>query len=157
MRTFLLTGILLTGLLSMAQENQPGPAKDPNMPEITFEKVSHDFGKVKRGVPMHYDFVYKNTGKDPLLVSKCRAGCDCTTVSCEKENVKSGKKGKIHVSYDSTRVGKFKKEIMIQSNARNPMTLLFIEGEILADEPATDNKPDKDKPNQTNEKVVKTE
>ena len=109
---------------------QPAVIPYPNAPEITFTETEHDFGTVKKGQPVTYKFQYKNTGKEKLIISSCKAGCECTKVSCSKEAIKPGKTGFIIAHYDSTRVGKFGKEIMVYSNARKPVVFLIIKGVI---------------------------
>lgn len=121
-----------------AQDGKPQPVGTgtvqaipyPNAPEITFEKSEHDFGTLKKGQPVTYKFKFTNTGKEDLIISNCRAGCDCTTAKCSKDPIKPGKSSYIEVHYDSTRVGKFGKEVMIYSNARKPVVFLVIRGNI---------------------------
>lgn len=118
-------------------------ATNPKAPEITFEKTTHDFGTVKKGTPVVYKFKYKNTGKEPLIIFDCRAGCGCTTPKCSKEPLKPGKTGFIEVHYDSMRVGHFGKEIMIKSNAKNGVVTLVIKGVIQAETEGSDGMPAK--------------
>jgi hypothetical protein len=110
---------------------QSRPVANSNAPEITFTETTHDFGTLKKGVPVGYKFVYKNTGKEALVLHDCRVGCHCTTAKCLKEPVQPGKTGFIEVHYDSTRVGAFSKEILVASNARNPVLTLVIKGVII--------------------------
>ena len=37
------------------------------LPVIKFEKLEHDFGKIKEGTLATYEFVVENTGKTPLI------------------------------------------------------------------------------------------
>ncbi len=131
--------LCLTGSVALAQEGKSGTAGTgavaasqpyPNAPEITFTKSEHDFGTVKKGEPMRYKFQFKNTGKEDLLISNCRGGCECTQAKCPKEPIKPGKTDFIEVNYDSTRVGKFGKEVMVHSNARKPVIFLLIRGNV---------------------------
>lgn len=126
--------------MAQAQDKQPQPAATatvqsaqvpyPNAPEITFSETEHSFGITKKGQPVVYKFEFKNTGKEDLVISNCRAGCECTKAQCAKDPVKPGKTGFIEVHYDSTRIGKFGKEVMVYSNARKAVVFLVIRGEI---------------------------
>ncbi|TAL61762.1 MAG: DUF1573 domain-containing protein [Bacteroidetes bacterium] len=140
MKRYLFIALWLVGSVVMAQDKKPLPAGTttvqsvplpyPNAPEITFTKSEHDFGTLKKGQSVTCKFEYKNTGKEDLIISNCRAGCECTTAKCVKDPVKPGKTGFIEVHYDSTRVGKFGKEVMVHSNARKPLVFLLIKGII---------------------------
>lgn len=116
----------------------------PTAPEITFTETTHDFGAMKKGSAVVYKFQYKNTGKEPLIIFDCKAGCGCTTPKCSKEPLKQGKTGFIEVHYDSTRAGTFAKEVMVTSNAKNPYINLVIKGTIVGEVEGTDVKIDEE-------------
>ena len=150
--------LLMTGNLSFAQEKtvpttQPAvtPSVSPTAPEITFTETNHDFGNLKKGSQVVYKFKYKNTGKEPLIISECRAGCHCTTAKCSKEPLKPGKTSFIEVHYDSMRVGDFTKEVIVISNAKNSHTSVSIKGMILGEAEGTDS------PAKNEEKMKSTE
>lgn len=116
------------------------PSVSPTAPEITFEQTNHDFGTVKKGSPVVYQFKFKNTGKEPLIIYDCKAGCHCTTPMCPKDAIKPGKSGFIEVHYDSMRVGNFAKEVIINSNAKTPHISVVIRGIIDGEAEGTDQK-----------------
>ncbi len=133
-------GILIYfGMISFAQEapkvnpatNAPAekPA-NPNAPEITFEETSHDFGKIQKGDECSHDFKFKNTGKEPLILANCKAGCGCTVPVCPKEPIAVGGSGSIKVKYDSNKVGVFSQTITITSNAKNSPVTISIKGNV---------------------------
>ena len=41
-------------------------------PVIQFEEMSYDFGKIKQGDVVKHDFVFKNTGKNPLEIRRVK-------------------------------------------------------------------------------------
>ena len=101
-------------------------------PVITFEKTEHDFGKVDEGGKISTEFVFKNEGMAPLLLSNVRASCGCTTPIWPKEPIEPGQTGKITVQYNTNgRPGKFSKTVTITSNASEPTTKVYIKGEVL--------------------------
>jgi hypothetical protein len=140
MKKYIYIVLILSGTTLAAQDNKPKAASTatvqpaeipyPNAPEITFTETEHNFGSLKRGQPVMHKFEYKNTGKEDLIINTCKAGCDCTTAKCTKEPVRPGKTGFIEVHYDSTRVGKFGKEVIVHSNARKPVVILIIRGNV---------------------------
>lgn len=46
--------------------------------EIEFEKEIHDFGTLKQGADASTEFVFKNTGSEPLVISNAQGSCGCT-------------------------------------------------------------------------------
>ncbi|MBX7109174.1 MAG: DUF1573 domain-containing protein [Chitinophagales bacterium] len=92
---------------------------------LTFETTEHDFGKIKEGDKVTYDFHFTNTGKTPLLISAVKASCGCTTPEWPKEPVQPGASEKIKVQYDSKgREGEFSKGIVVTANTYpNTMTI----------------------------------
>ena len=68
-------------------------------PVMTFEKTEHDFGKIdEAGGRVSTEFVFKNEGMAPLVLSNVRASCGCTTPSWTKEPVEPGQTGTITVT-----------------------------------------------------------
>ena len=125
-------GILVCfGLMAMAQEpSKPVAPPNPNAPEVVFAETSHDFATLQKGDDCSYEFKFKNTGKEPLIISNCQASCGCTTPSCPKEPIAPGASGMIKVKYDSNRVGVFTKTVTVTSNAKNSPITLSIKGKI---------------------------
>lgn len=87
---------------------------------ISFTETSKNFGDIKQGEVISHTFTFKNTGKEPLIISSVQTTCGCTVASYTKEPVLPGKTGEIKASFNST--GKFggqNKVITILSNADN--------------------------------------
>ena len=102
-------------------------------PVITFEKTEHDFGKINEGDGrVSVDFVFKNEGMAPLVLSNVRASCGCTTPSWTKEPVEPGQSGTITVTYNPNgRPGRFQKTVTITSNASEATKKVYIKGEVI--------------------------
>jgi hypothetical protein len=105
-----------------------------NAAEITFEQEIIDLGEF-----MQYDdasskceFQFTNTGKEPLIISKCKGSCGCTVPECPKEPILPGESSMIKVNYDEKRVGSFNKSITITSNAKNVTKIVKIKGKVIA-------------------------
>lgn len=104
--------------------------------EFVDTDATFNFGKVKEGVKVEHDFVFKNVGNQPLQIQKVEASCGCTTPDWPKHPILPGKEGKIKVTFNSAgNPGKTIKEISILSNAKlaNPHArrqILTLVGEV---------------------------
>lgn len=105
--------------------------------KIQFETTSHDFGTIsENGGPAVYEFIFKNTGDAPLLLTNVRASCGCTTPSWSRQPIAPGQTGSVKVSFDPRhRIGRFNKSITVSSNAATPITSLSIHG-LVSSKPA---------------------
>ena len=107
----------------------------PNAPVFKFTEETHNFGNLKEGAEASYDFMFTNTGKEPLIIQDCKASCGCTTPVWTKAPVLPGQSGKINVKYDTKgRPGSFNKSIFIASNAKSKEKRyeIVITGNVLA-------------------------
>ncbi len=96
---------------------------------MSFEKETHDFGTIKEGEVATYEFIFTNTGDQPIEIATVKASCGCTTPFWTRELIKPGEKGSIKASYNSKdRPGGFSKSITVQSNAKRNVTVLYIKG-----------------------------
>lgn len=102
-------------------------------PVITFEKTTHDFGKINEADGrVTTVFNFKNEGMTPLVLSNVRASCGCTTPKWTREPVEPGATGAITVTYNPNgRPGKFSKTVTVTSNAKEPTMRLYIKGEVI--------------------------
>ena len=107
---------------------------NPNAPEVTFENEIHDYGTIKQGANGTCEFKFKNTGKDPLVISNARGSCGCTVPTWPKEPIMKGETGVIKVNYDTKRVGAFTKTVTLNSNAKTDTKVLTIKGVVEASE-----------------------
>lgn len=101
--------------------------------KMSFASLNHDFKEVTEGPDVECDFVFTNTGKQPITITNAVAGCGCTSPTWPKEPIMPGKTGKIHVAYHTKgRVGPFTKSVTVTSNAEQPTTVLNIKGTVNA-------------------------
>ncbi|MFC6999480.1 DUF1573 domain-containing protein [Rufibacter roseus] len=98
---------------------------------LTFEKEVHDFGTIPQGVPATYDFVVKNTGNEPVLISNVQASCGCTTPEWSKEPILPGKTAVIKAGYNAAAMGQFNKALTVTSNGTPDTQMLFIKGTVV--------------------------
>ena len=101
--------------------------------KFAFKEETHDYGEVPEGPAAEYDFVFKNKGDRPIIITEARGSCGCTIPEWPKEPVLPGKKGIIHVKYNTQgRPGPISKEIYISSNAEQQNMTLHIRGTVVA-------------------------
>lgn len=102
--------------------------------KISFEKDIHDFGKIKEdGGTVEYEFIFTNTGSEPLVITNVRATCGCTSPTWTQKPVMPGQKGFVKAVFDPrNRPGNFNKSIIISTNTvNNSRAILRITGEVL--------------------------
>jgi hypothetical protein len=116
-------GVLLGVNTLFAQEAVKGP-------QISFEKEVYDFGKLEYNGDGRCQFVFKNTGNEPLWISQVQGSCACAIAEWPKEPILPGKKSKIIIRYDTRRVGPTTKAFTVTSNAVNGPRVLKIIGEV---------------------------
>ena len=101
-------------------------------PKFKFENDTHDFGKIKQGDKITYNFNFVNVGKSPLIISNVVASCGCTQPQWPKTPVKPGQGGQIIVTYNSTgHTGLQDKMITITANTDTAQSTLHLVGEVL--------------------------
>ena len=83
--------ILFTLLLMVVGLNAYATQPEDGKAEITFEKVSHDFGTFSEDAPVvHCTFKFTNTGDALLVIHQAIASCGCTVPEYPKEPIKPG-------------------------------------------------------------------
>ncbi len=105
---------------------------DANAAEINFETETIDYGTIEQGADGEREFVFTNTGKEPLIISNCKGSCGCTEPSWPKQPIAPGETASIKVKYDTKRVGQFTKTVTVSSNAKTPSKTLRIRGVVQA-------------------------
>ncbi|MDB5133685.1 MAG: hypothetical protein JWP37_288 [Mucilaginibacter sp.] len=100
-------------------------------PVMKFEKETHDFGKIKTGDKVSYDFKFTNTGKSPLIISDAVASCGCTKPEWPRKPIQPGESAAIKVTFNSaTKMGLQDKQITITANTNPAQNLVHLIGEV---------------------------
>ena len=126
--TFFLSAVSLN-----AQTDKPTPNFDANAPVFKFVNEVIDYGTIKKNANGEREFVFKNTGKSPLIISNVQESCGCTVPTKPEKPVMPGETGVIKVKYATDRVGRFSKTVTISSNASEANKVVRIKGEVLDD------------------------
>ncbi len=132
MKKFILSVIVLfLGAFSLQAQNNSAPVKNPNAPIISFDKKTHDYGTIYEKSNGDVNFVYTNTGKEPLILNRVKSSCGCTIPKWSRQPLMPGETDTIKVHYDTKRIGTFHKSITVQSNASTPSVVLKIQGKVI--------------------------
>jgi hypothetical protein len=84
---------------------------------IYFPETQHDFGKVKEGEVVSYEFTFQNNGKLPLVIKDIKTSCGCTAAVLSDKNIDPGKSGTLDVKLDTkNRQGKMSRIVTVVSN-----------------------------------------
>ena len=133
---FGLTLILGAGITANAQAIAPtaattsAPAKAAAISFVEKDN-KYEFGSVPQGIPVTHVFSFKNTGKEPLVLSSVTSTCGCTVPEWPKEPLLPGSTGSIKVTYNASNIGEFTKPITVVSNASaTPQLILTIHGDV---------------------------
>ena len=115
------------------EKNDQDVADNQNGPEITFKETNHDFGNIEFKGNGSYEFVFVNTGNEPLILTQPKSSCGCTVPEWPRQPILPGESNVIKVTYKNTdRPGNFNKYVTVFSNALvNKEVKLHIKGTIL--------------------------
>jgi hypothetical protein len=120
-----------------AQAATPAAPDNPNAPEFKFDVEEYNFGTIKQGDKVTYDFKFANSGKEALVISEAHGSCGCTVPQWPKEPVAKGAKAEIHVEFNSAgKQGMQDKTVTITSNAKGGAKVLHLKGNVEAPPPA---------------------
>jgi len=143
-KSFLLFSFLLFFLLPCFAQVKEKPVKEPKakkkervmedtlpkVPEIKFTYLMYDYGTIyKNGNGVCY-FEFTNTGKADLQLSNVSSSCGCTVPQWPKEPILPGQSSSIKVSYNTSRVGAINKNVYVDWNGGDRITLT-IKGSVI--------------------------
>ncbi len=121
--------LVLFILSSVTGFAQAGSNVDPKAPVIKFNSDSIDFGIVTAGEIITREFVFTNTGKQPLMIQHVISTCSCSPAIYDKNPVAPGKTSTIKVTYNTAnKSGKQDKMFFVKSNNRDGEVVLHLTG-----------------------------
>jgi hypothetical protein len=98
---------------------------------MNFRDTVHDFGSIKEGEVVSYDFEFTNTGKRPLIISSANGSCGCTVADFPREPLAPGKASVIKVQFSSAgKEGHQEKSVTLVNNTAKGKQMLFIKGDV---------------------------
>lgn len=104
------------------------PDEKASGPLLVFDTTRYDFGTVKEGDAVKYDFPFTNKGDQPLVITSTVSACGCDVASCTREPILPGERNVVHYLLDTRSVrGTQHKLVTVQSNSAgaNPVILII--------------------------------
>lgn len=93
----------------------------------------YNFGKITEGERVTFNFRFKNSGKNPLVISNTSASCGCTVPEKPEKPIMPGEEGFIKVVFNSSgKVGHNQKNITVMANTKPEFPLLQLTGDVSA-------------------------
>lgn len=129
---FSLLAFVAVGVNAQDATNTPVQVVNPNAGVMTFENEVVDYGTIEQGAEGLREFVFTNTGKEPVVISAVRGSCGCTVPTKPEAPILPGEKGVIKVKYDTKRLGDINKSVTITSNASEATKVVRIKGKVIA-------------------------
>lgn len=86
-------------------------------PVIIFEQTLFDFGKVERESVLKHTFIFKNNGKDTLIIDRVNASCSCTGTLLSEKEIPVGGSGKLEIElHTEDNTGELIRTIKVYTN-----------------------------------------
>ncbi len=143
MKKYILLIGLITTLVSCDVRRKDKIADDSVTSEKQIQKALQDsttvqlidsvynFGSIKEGDKVTHSFTFKNTGKNPLIITEAHASCGCTVPEKPEKPIAPGETGVMKVVFNSSgKSGHQEKNITVNSNAKPHFTDLKLIGEV---------------------------
>jgi hypothetical protein len=133
MKSILSLALFLFGATAVQAQSTSSASLDPNAPVMTFRMETVDFGTITQGDKVTREFVFTNTGKQPLIITEVKVTCGCTDPKFSKEPIAPGKTSTITVTFNSAgKMGMQSKPVTVVSNNRDGDVVLHLKGEVKA-------------------------
>lgn len=117
--------------LKQAKEQQ---AKDEAMKNTTTVQLidsAFDFGTLTQGETVEYNYRFKNTGTNPLIIFKAEATCGCTVPEKPEKPLMPGETGVIKVVFNSAgKKDHQSKDITVTANTTPEFPILKLTGTV---------------------------
>lgn len=106
---------------------------DPDRGIPTWTTTEHHFGDISEGDTVSYEYVVKNTGKKPFLITGSDTDCGCTVPVYDDKPIMPGQSETVEVRFASQgRVGTVDKKISIFTNVQPHHHTLRLKGTVIA-------------------------
>ena len=109
--------------------NQSDVQDNLKFAEMSFDKISHDFGNIQEGELVKTVFKFTNTGDNDLYIVDAVGSCGCTIPKYPKNiAIKPGESGEIEVNFDSNgRPNLQRKMVRVSANTSSGSQFLSIQ------------------------------
>lgn len=100
-------------------------------PIIKFSDTLHNFGHIREGEVVSYEFSFTNTGKSPLIITTASGSCGCTVPDYPKEPIVPGQSATLKVTFNSSgKSGHQEKSVTLTTNTLAGREMLYIQAEV---------------------------
>lgn len=93
----ILTPAVSAGAQQVSVTKVPAGESLEALPRLILDQPVHEAGEIEAGTTITHEFIIKNEGRAPLLISEVRAGCGCIVPAFDK-NIAPGDSGKVTIS-----------------------------------------------------------
>ncbi len=121
--------IVLLSLLSVISVQSQSNAQTLNT-TVEFEETVLNFGTISKCSDGRKTFVFKNTGEEPLVISKVFSSSFLKVIKYPQDPVQPGEKDEIIIKYDTSRVGPIVKTVTVMMNIKEKAIPLQVKGEV---------------------------
>jgi len=106
----LMTMLAITGLFAQTSS-------------IEWKTKSHDFGTIKRGIPVTAVFEFTNNADSSVVIADVVTSCGCTKGEYTKGPVAKGKSAKFEAIFNAANVGSFSKSVTVKFSNQESVIL----------------------------------
>jgi hypothetical protein len=100
-------------------------------PIMLFADTTHNFGRIKEGEVVSYEFSFTNTGKTPLIITTASGSCGCTVPDYPKEPIEPGRSASLKVTFNSSgKPGHQEKSVTLTTNTLVGRQMLYIQADV---------------------------
>ena len=131
MKTIIIILCVLSPALSAFSQQLADAKAAAASAAFQWSETTYDFGKTTVGVPVSFEFRFKNTGLSPLVISSAKATCGCTVTAYTKEPILHGAMGFVKATYDAAKTGVYSKTVTVTANTPEGVVQLTVKGEII--------------------------
>jgi hypothetical protein len=111
----------------------PAPAAPAKAPKVSVDQKNFNFGHLELGGVGRHEFVFKNEGHGPLVLSKGETSCVCTVAEIAHPTVAPGASTSVEVEWHPKARGQFRQSVQVLTNdPRQPKIELVVYGDIVS-------------------------
>lgn len=93
-------------------------------------ETEHDFGDLLYQQEQSFDFTFKNTSDQAIVIDNVRPQCGCTAPDWKNTPIEPDSTGIIRITYDAGKEGYFRKKIKVFFSGQRKAEKLYVEGYV---------------------------
>ncbi len=134
MKIITITLMALTlSLMSFSPKTNPTTSTELNTTPgaLRWKSAMVDVGEIPQGIPKPIEFEFKNTGKEPIVVTSAQGSCGCTSTDFPKTPVLPGASTKITATFNAANKGSFTKTVTVRIASEETPVVLTFKGVVI--------------------------